>query len=56
MNKVLDLGVSARDIIYANPAKPRSHIVAARDLGVKTVTFDSETELYKLKRYLPGAK
>lgn len=54
--KVMDMGVIPQDIIYANPAKPRSHIVAAAELGVQTVTFDSETELHKLKRYLPGAR
>jgi len=56
MHKVLELGVPPRDIIYANPAKPRSHILAAAQYDVRTVTFDSEVELYKLKNYLPGAK
>ncbi|ODM95404.1 Ornithine decarboxylase [Orchesella cincta] len=56
MRKVLEIGVSPTDIIYANPAKPRSHIVAAAEQGVQTVTFDSHVELLKMKRYLPGAK
>ncbi|CAL8086799.1 unnamed protein product [Orchesella dallaii] len=56
MRKVLELGLSPTDIIYANPAKPRSHIVAAAELGVQTVTFDSKVELLKLKNYLPGAR
>lgn len=56
MHKVAALGVLTSDIIYANPAKPRSHIVTAAELGVRTVTFDSEIELMKLKRYLPEAK
>lgn len=57
MQKVLGItGVAPHDIIYANPAKPRSHIMAAEELGVSTVTFDSKVELYKLKKLFPDAK
>jgi len=35
------------DIIYANPAKARSHIIEAVCSGVRLVTFDNEVEVKK---------
>ena len=40
--------VHAEDIIFANPCKLRSHLVYAREVGVKRMTFDSELELHKV--------
>lgn len=56
MSKVVGLGVSPSDIIYANPAKPASHIRAAKTFGIATMTFDNETELYKIKHLYPDAR
>lgn len=54
--KVLDLGVHPDRIIFANPTKPGSHIRHAAKENVKTMTFDSEIELSKIKLFYPEAK
>ncbi|XP_045505062.1 ornithine decarboxylase 1-like isoform X2 [Colias croceus] len=53
---VTDIGVKPERIIFANPAKMASHIRHATALGVTTMTFDSETELHKIKQYSPDAQ
>jgi len=55
IEQVLSLGVSADRIIYANPCKTRSFISHANKKGVKLMTFDNETELYKIKDKFPDA-
>jgi len=45
-----------KDIIYANPTKPRSHLTTARRYGVKLMTFDNADELYKIKQVYPEAQ
>lgn len=44
------------NVIYANPCKPPSHIKYAQEQGVHLTTFDSEEELYKLKKLWPAAQ
>lgn len=56
INKVLDLGVDPSRIIFANPAKPISHIRHAATVGIDTMTFDNESELHKVKNLFPNAK
>lgn len=56
INKVLGIGVDSSRIIFANPAKPASHIRHAAAVGVDTMTVDSETELHKIKQLHPLAK
>ncbi|XP_072387904.1 ornithine decarboxylase 1-like [Diabrotica undecimpunctata] len=56
INKVLSMGVEPERIIFANPAKPSSHIRHAAATGVNTMTFDSDTELHKVKNLFPDAK
>ena len=56
IDTVLNLGVVPDRIIYANPCKLISHLRFAADKGVKMLTFDSESELYKIKEHFPGAK
>ncbi|KAJ8978811.1 hypothetical protein NQ317_018901 [Molorchus minor] len=56
INKVLSLGVTPDRIIFANPAKPASHIRHASAVGVTTMTFDNEVELHKVKKLYPDAK
>jgi len=52
---VLQLGVSPDRIIYANPCKPISHILYAREKGVRMMTFDNAAELIKVKTHFPEA-
>lgn len=56
INKVLSLGVNPEKIIFANPTKPKSHIKHATVVGVKTMTFDCDIELQKIKAICPDAK
>ena len=53
---ILDLGVSADRIIYANPCKQLSYLQYAYENGVNLMTFDNEQELYKIKVTHPNAK
>lgn len=41
-------GLSAKKIVYANPAKMRSHIKFAADHDVRMTVFDGEDELLKI--------
>ncbi|UJR21120.1 hypothetical protein I4U23_024220 [Adineta vaga] len=56
IKKVMDLGVSADRIIYANPCKQSSYVRYAKEVGVDTMTFDNEQELLKIKQIYPNAK
>jgi len=56
MKKVMDLGVSADRIIYANPCKQGAYIRYAEQVGVETMTFDNEQELMKIKKMHSNAK
>eukprot|EP00698_Gefionella_okellyi_P017136 TRINITY_DN4969_c0_g1_i1.p1 TRINITY_DN4969_c0_g1~~TRINITY_DN4969_c0_g1_i1.p1 ORF type:complete len:438 (-),score=82.16 TRINITY_DN4969_c0_g1_i1:90-1403(-) len=56
IQQVLDLGVSAERIIFANPAKMTPHISYARDNFVDMMTFDCVDELIKIKEVHPTAK
>lgn len=56
ISKILSLGVHPERIIFANPTKPKSHIRYASIVGVKTMTFDCDLELVKIKAICPDAK
>lgn len=56
INKVLEIGVDPKKIIFANPAKPASHIRHASNVGVDTMTIDNESELHKIFKFHPTAK
>jgi len=56
IKKVMDLGVSADRIIYANPCKQSSYVRYAQEVGVEIMTFDNEQELMKIKQIYPNAK
>lgn len=56
ISKILGLGVGPERIIFANPMKPSSHLRYANSNNVKTMTFDSDTELHKIKKFCPDAK
>ncbi|CAK1590985.1 unnamed protein product [Parnassius mnemosyne] len=53
---ITGLGVRPERIIFANPAKLASHIRYASTVGVDLMTFDSETELVKIKQAMPHAQ
>lgn len=53
---ILDLGVDASRIIYANPCKQASFIRYAAEHDVRMMTFDNVDEIYKIKRYFPRAQ
>jgi len=55
LKKILDMGVSPKRIIYANPCKQASHIKFAVKAQVKLMTFDNESELHKVKKICPNA-
>lgn len=56
IQKVLQIGVDPSRIIYAHPCKPVSHLRVASKFNVPLMTFDNETELYKIKAYYPEAQ
>ncbi|CAF3231529.1 unnamed protein product [Rotaria socialis] len=56
IKKIIDLGISADRIVYANPCKQSSYIRYAKEVGVETMTFDNEQELMKIKDIYPNAK
>lgn len=53
---VLGLGVSASNIIYANPCKAGSFVRHAHASGVQMMTFDNADELHKVAQHHPSAK
>lgn len=50
---VLSLGVSPDRIVFANPCKPESDIIFAEKVGVNLTTYDSEDEVYKIRKHHP---
>ena len=49
LKQVLDHGANADNLIFANPIKQKSQLVALKNNGVKKMTFDSVEELKKIK-------
>ena len=56
IQELISCGAQPKDIIFANPCKPKSHIEYAGKFGVKLMTFDNTEELYKVARYMPDAQ
>ncbi|KAM4701983.1 LOW QUALITY PROTEIN: antizyme inhibitor 2-like [Discoglossus pictus] len=56
IDMILDMGVPAEDIVYANPCKQPSHIRHAARHGVRKMTFDCESELMKVAENHPEAE
>ncbi|SDF02286.1 type III PLP-dependent enzyme [Sporolituus thermophilus] len=48
------MGIAPERIVYANPVKTASGLAAARQTGVRKFTFDSESEIYKMAKAVPG--
>nr|XP_006816280.1 PREDICTED: probable ornithine decarboxylase-like [Saccoglossus kowalevskii] len=53
---VLNIGVPASRIIYANPCKSKTHLQFAADKKAGLMTFDDEYELHKIKEVYPDAE
>lgn len=49
------MGVEGDRMIYANPVKLGVGLEACRDCGVTKMTFDSASEIEKIKKQCPGA-
>uniref|UniRef100_A0A1B0ETM9 ornithine decarboxylase n=1 Tax=Lutzomyia longipalpis TaxID=7200 RepID=A0A1B0ETM9_LUTLO len=56
INAVLKHGVTPDRIIFANPAKPASHIRHAAATNTRLMTFDSTVELEKIRQIYPDAQ
>jgi len=56
MKLVLDLGADPKKIIFANTIKSMEDIAYAYRQKVKFMTFDNESELYKIAKHCPGAR
>jgi ornithine decarboxylase len=54
MKTVLGLGAHSSKIIFANTIKSPEDIAFSKRRKVKLVTFDNESELYKLAKHYPG--
>lgn len=56
IQKVLNVGVEPERIVFAHTTKQMSHIVFAREVGVKKMTFDNFDELMKIKILYPQSE
>ncbi|CAM0909359.1 unnamed protein product [Alopecurus aequalis] len=57
VESVLALGADpGSSIVYANPCKPEAHVRYAAQVGVNLTTYDSESEVAKVKRCHPGCE
>lgn len=54
--KVMDIGVPSESIVFAQSVKMPSHIQCAVENNVKWLTFDNETELFKIQKLYPTAE
>jgi len=50
-----DMGIEPERIVYANPIKTSGGLEIARQKGIHSFTFDSESEIGKIANVLPGA-
>ncbi|KAI5071745.1 hypothetical protein GOP47_0013996, partial [Adiantum capillus-veneris] len=56
LQQITSLGVSSERIVFANACKLQSHMEFATAAGVHLTTFDSETELHKIKKSMAPNK
>jgi len=54
--QMIKMGVAPEDIIFANPCKPKQHLLFAKKNGVKQMTFDNYQELLKIREVYPEAE
>lgn len=50
-----DMGVEGERLIYANPVKTTGGLQACRECGVRKMTFDSASEIEKIRAICPDA-
>lgn len=55
LDRLLQQGVSIKDIIYSNPVKPIEHIRGSYKAGIRHFAFDSIQELDKLAKHAPDS-
>lgn len=53
---VLSLGISPDRIVFLNPCKLESDIIFAAKVGVNLTTYDSEDEVYKIRKHHPKSE
>ncbi|KAK6836838.1 Ornithine decarboxylase [Apiospora arundinis] len=56
IEQVLNMGVDAERIIYAQPCKTNSYVRYVSNKGVKQMTFDNADELRKIAKLYPEAE
>lgn len=56
IKKLLNLGVSPRNMIFANPIKREQDIALAYDVGLKLFAADSKMEIEKIAENAPGSE
>ncbi|MFH1542726.1 MAG: type III PLP-dependent enzyme [bacterium] len=56
MDMVLKLGALPEKVILANTIKSAADLKRANKAKVKLMTFDNEAEIYKIAKYVPGAR
>lgn len=54
MRFLTDLGIEPERMVYANPVKTPSGLKVAKETGVYKFTFDSESEISKMAKAIPG--
>jgi ornithine decarboxylase len=54
MLALTELGIAPDRMVYANPFKTHNGLAVAKRTGVYKFTFDSESEIYKMAKAVPG--
>ncbi|CUH97680.1 Lysine/ornithine decarboxylase [Propionispora sp. 2/2-37] len=54
MQALTDMGIEPQRMVYANPVKTAGGLATARRTGVNKFTFDSESEIQKMAKAVPG--
>ena len=54
MRFLTDMGIASERMVYANPVKTASGLKVAKETGVYKFTFDSESEISKMAKAIPG--
>ena len=54
MRFLTELGITPERMVYANPVKTPSGLKVAKETGVYKFTFDSESEIGKMAKAIPG--
>jgi len=54
MRFLTEMGIAAEQMVYANPVKTPRGLKVAKETGVYKFTFDSESEIGKMAKAIPG--